>query len=182
MSYGGSAHVSCQWGSAGSRWLLTEEGVWKALSEQQMERHICLQVPSACQQSRDKLWEDSGLNQVGDGWMDRAEEWSTMHTEILFVPGKPSSWRIPIQHINFAVSAEVVVLLWSSHASGKETHLDFFFFGGKTPYRDFFGPQGADFPPSGKWWMKEVCEATVHLCDSTPHRWENKITHCPKQS
>lgn len=29
-SYGGSAHVSCQWGRAGSRWLPTEEGVWKA--------------------------------------------------------------------------------------------------------------------------------------------------------
>lgn len=26
-SYGGSAHVSCQWGRAGSRWLPTEEGV-----------------------------------------------------------------------------------------------------------------------------------------------------------
>lgn len=26
-SYSGSAHVSCQWGRAGSRWLPTEEGV-----------------------------------------------------------------------------------------------------------------------------------------------------------
>lgn len=45
MSSGGSAHVSCQWGRVGNRWLLTEEGVWKAVSEQQMERRICLQVP-----------------------------------------------------------------------------------------------------------------------------------------
>lgn len=29
------------------------KGFWKAAREQQMERRICLQVPSACQQSRD---------------------------------------------------------------------------------------------------------------------------------
>lgn len=29
------------------------KGFWKAAREQQMERRICLQVPSACQRSRD---------------------------------------------------------------------------------------------------------------------------------
>lgn len=39
-SYGGSAHVSCQWGRAGSRWLPTEEGVWKAVRATDGKAHM----------------------------------------------------------------------------------------------------------------------------------------------
>lgn len=170
MSYGGSAHVSCQWGSAGSRWLLTEEGVWKALSEQQMERHICLQVPSACQQSRDKLWEDSGLNQVGDGWMELKNEVSLLCTQksvssLSLEIG--SSGEFPsniIEFCHFSKTLKVVVLLWSSHASGNETHLAFCF-GGKTPYRDFFVPKGAS-----KWknhGERKFVRPRICLCNDT---------------
>lgn len=80
-SYRGSAHVSCQWGRAGSRWLPTEEGVLES-SERATDGKAYmplspLSLPTVPWLTVGRFWPHPGWGWIEDhGW-----EWGSWRIE-----------------------------------------------------------------------------------------------------